>query len=227
MATADLERVGLDQARASATRAGRVPDASPRHTDPVPQAAEGGRARRRPGPADAAAPRPHRGGGLRGRGERALRPGRLGRRRGRRLHRVDRRRRTPGSRQEAGARRTGRGLPDAAVGPRRLAPDCGRRRAGNGRGGRRLRLPRTADPRLLRQADRGQHHRLRDEPAAPVLRRASWPTTPRPTSPSTARGTRAVSSTGSPPPASSSSSTSGRGSSATTSAMPTWTSATC
>jgi len=48
-----------------------------------------------------------------------------------------------------------------------------------------------------------------------------------PTSPSIARGIRAVNSTANPQPASSSSSTSARASSATTCAMPTWISATC
>ena len=98
---------------------------------------------------------------------------------------------------------------------------------GADRRGRRLHLSRPADARLLRQAGRRQPRQVRDEPAAAVLRRTDGLRRARPTSRSTARGTRAASSTGSPRPASSSSSTSARASSATTCATPTSTSATC
>ncbi len=118
-------------------------------------------------------------------------------------------------------------LRNAALGAGRFASDCRHRGAGHDRRGRGLHLPRTADAGLLREAGRGEHRQVRDEPAAALLRRAHGLRRRRPTSPSTARDTRAVSSTGSRRRARSSSSTSARASSATICATRTWTSAIC
>ena len=118
-------------------------------------------------------------------------------------------------------------LPHAAVGAGRFAPHLRHGGPRPHRRGRRLHLSRPADARLLRQAGRRQPREVRHDAAAAVLRRPDGlrrrgehrlrlPGTPgRPVLPEVARR------------ASSSSSISARASSATTCATPTSISATC
>ena len=135
---------------------------APDDSDSLPQAAQGRRDRRRGGSADQAAARPHRRRELRSRGQRQLRSRRLRGRLGRRLHRAGRRR-PPRAGAQVRARGSGDRLPTplwALADSHRIADLAV---LGADRRGRRLRLPRPADARLLRQAGRRQPGQVRHD----------------------------------------------------------------
>ena len=78
----------------------------------------------------------------------------------------------PGGRAQAGARGARDRVPHAVVGAGRFPPTRGHGRARPDGRGRRLYLPRAADPCILCQAGRRQPADVRKDAAATVLRRA-------------------------------------------------------